>query len=347
MPTTKTELNSIKSSLDPNNPQKQSQQKLYIVGITILFVIVCILSIIRILFPPKVTIRESPTVTRNADFSQTEFTSIRFTGELPVFPEELPVARISEQSISNQAAIDALINRYQLVRKSLQIRIWASDNHLLTYDPSVDTYTFLVSEFNPEEVLPKVDRRIAVATAQEYLGILLPKNQLSVLENAVTFHNLSQEITDSSEADATAVRVPFAPTINDIPVFFEKYADYPFVVIVDGKNEIRRVIFHPQLQKYETFDTLPLISIEQAFENMKQGKNAIITAKYLGEEPVELDELTSAELSDVRLEYRDDTGQGLIYPFFRFSGKATRTDGEGVELQVITPAIQTRSTPAR
>lgn len=347
MPTTKTELESIKSSLDPNNPQKQSQQKFYIVGITVLFVIVCILSIIRIIFPPKVQIRQSTLVTRNADFTQTEFTSIQYTGDLPDFPGELPVARLSPESISNQQAIDALINRYQLVRKSLQIRIWASDNHLLTYDSSVDTYTLLVSGYDPEEIVPIVDRNLALASAQEYIDILLPNNQLSLLENAVTFHRISQEITDASEGEATAVRVPFAPTINDIPVFFEKYADYPFVVIVDGKNTIRRVIFHPQLQKYETFDTLPLISIEQAFENMKQGKNAIITAKYLGEEPVELDDLSSAELSRVELEYRDDTGQGLIYPFFRFSGKATRNDGQGVELQIITPAVQTSSTPVR
>lgn len=343
MSTTKTEIEYLKSSLEPDQEQQKRRQRLYIIVIVILLIIVCIASVIRVLFPPKVQIRESAIVTTNADLSRTVFTSIQYTGEDPNLPQELPIARQSPESLSNQEAIDALINRHQLVRKSIQLKVWANDNYLLTYDSSVDKYTLLVSGYDSSEVIPIVERSLATSTAQGYLNTLLPSNQLTLLENAVTFHHFGQEITDTSENEATAVRVPFAPTLQGIPVYFEQYADYPFIVTVDGKNEIRRIVFHPQLQKYEVFDTLPLITIEEALENMKQGKSSIITAKYLEEEPIQLRDLKSAQLSSVQLEYRDDTSQGLIYPFYRFTGKATRADDKGVELQIITPAVHTTS----
>ena len=46
-------------------------------------------------------------------------------------------------------------------------------------------------------------------------------------------------------------------------------------------------------------------------------------------------------MTQVKIEYRYQEGSNTLFPFYRFSGTATNDQGTKLEVEIITPAIET------
>jgi hypothetical protein len=335
---TPAEINQLKNKVHTNGTKSaQNRRLLWLAGGTTV-VLLIIASVLTVLTPRRVQVVETPLVIQNMDATRTRLTSINFTGVESDFPQTLFIARPITSSIPEADFINSLILRFNLVRVTPESEFWSGDNVELSRDKYTGMFTLVTLPFADQENLPIVSQPQAVEEARQFITQILPNIQLHPLIDSVEYLDFEQEAAPTTPDKANAIRVAFAPEIADIPVFYQKEIRYPFSVLIDSKNQIRRLLFLPQFDSYETIQETPRISIEQAIKNILAGQAAIIDATYI-DDTVALNDLVSAELTTVRLEYRQDDLQNLVYPFYRFTGQATTQAGTAVSIELITPAI--------
>ncbi len=341
MPTPQ-ELKDIQKSITPQSEQKKRDSRLLIGVAIVIVILLVVMSVVSFFTPRKTAIRETQFMTRNMDNTTTRLATVHFTGEAPSIPAELNIAQATS-SLSTNEVITALISQYGLQKADPNTELWTNGPYYLSKDPYSETYLFATSlvsttDTGQAEHIPSVQKDSAVKAASQFVQQLLPNVQLKPFEGAIESINLGQESETAEPDKATALMIPFAPTINDIPIFYKKQTDYPFFVTIDGKNEVRKIVFLPQFQTYRAVAKTPSISVEKAINQILAGKASIINATYQTE-PLSLSNLRDAELTSVSLEYRDDSEQGVVYPFFHFTGTATSTTGLAAQIEIITPAV--------
>jgi hypothetical protein len=336
MPTPE-ELKTIHSSIkDEAGEKPQNNRFLFIIGGMILILII-VMSVYSIVTPDKTTIKPTEFIVRNVDDSVTRLVGVTYSGEVPDIPQDFAIARAS-QVVSTDEALSSLITQYGLLRYAPDMELWTNGPYYLSKDPYSDIFLFTLSRYVQGETLPVVQKDVAVRSAEEFMRELVPNVQLKPLDGGITYLEFGQEAAETALEKATAVSVPFAPTIDDIPVFYKKQTHYPFRVTVDGKSEVRKLVFLPQFQNYLQIERIPSISLEKAIDQIRAGQAAIINATY-ETDPLSLSDLKNAELTSVGFEYRDDYDQELVYPFFHFKGVATTTSGLSAQIEIITPAV--------
>lgn len=337
---TPAELNQIKTSVQTEEEKKQSRShRPLILFITAVITLILIASALTLFTPQTPKVEITPFLTSNVDASRLALTTIRFTGQEIEVPAKLFLAQPTTESIPPQQVINSLINRYQLVQLDPQIQQWKGNGYTLSKNAYLNSYTLTFSEYTTGEVIPLINKDHALTIAENLIQQLVPNVPFSPLEESITFIAIGYESPEVSESQATGIHFRFAPKINGIPVFYEKESAAGFIVSIDGSDRVREINFLPQFDTYQTTQEVPSITIEAALENIKAGKASILFASYVTE-ALQLKDLRDAELSAVSLEYRRDPLQNIVYPFYRFSGRATTLDDLAADVEIMTPAIE-------
>jgi hypothetical protein len=341
---TPAELNQIKTAVQTKEEKKDRRShRPVILFITAIIAIILIASALTLVTPqtPKVVV--TPFLTSNVDNSRLALTSVRFTGQEIQVPEKLFLAQPTTGSIPPQQVINSLINRYQLIQEDPKVQQWKGNGYTLSKNAYLSSYTLTFSEYAEGEVIPLIDKDRALSVAEKVVQELVPGVPFSPIQDSITYVLVGYESAEISEDQATGMHLRFAPKINDIPVFYEKESSAAFIVTVDGSDRVRAINFLPLFDTYQTTQAVSSIILEAALENIKAGKASILQAAYVTE-ALELKDLRDAELTSVSLEYRRDPLQNIVYPFYRFSGRATTQANLAADVEIITPAIEVTQT---
>jgi hypothetical protein len=341
---TPAELNQIKTAVQTKEEKKDRRShRPVILFITVIITIILIASALTLVTPQRPKVAVTSFVTTNVDSTRIALTTVRFIGQEIQVPEKLFLAQPTTGSVPPQQVINSLISRYQLTQADPKIPEWKGNGYTLSKNAYLSSYTLTFSEFTEGEVIPLIDKDRALATAERLVQELVPSVPFSPLQDSITYVLVGYESAEIPEDQATGMHIRFAPKINDIPVFYEKESSAAFIVTVDGTNRVRAINFLPLFDTYQTTQEVPSILIEAALENIKTGKASILQAAYVTE-ALELEDLRDAELTSVSLEYRRDPLQNIVYPFYRFSGRATTQAGLAADVEIMTPAIEVTQT---
>ena len=341
---TPAELNQIKTSVQTEEEKKNlHSHRPVILFITTVTVIILLASVLAVLTPPTPKVALTPFLTSNVDNSRLALTTVRFTGQEIQVPKKLFLAIPTQSSVPPQQVINSFISRYQLVQQDPNVQQWEGSGYTLSKNAYSNSYTLTFSNYVQGEVIPRINKERALATAENVVQELVPNVPFSALQDSITYILVGYESAEITEDKATGMHLRFAPKINDIPVYYEKESSAAFIVTVDGTNRVRAINFLPLFDTYQTTQEASSITIEAALENVKSGKASILQAAY-ETEALELEALRDAELTTVSLEYRRDPTQNIVYPFYRFAGRATTQAGLAASIQLMTPAIEVTQT---
>lgn len=344
MPSPNQDISQLKENLY-KSPLKSKNSTFYRAGIIIAVIISLFViagSIFRVLTPPQTPIYQTNLTLENKNFTKTKFTSIQYTGDQIDIPEKFAIAKPTLDTQTSEDITLALVEQFDLDPVPELEQYWQNSAYKLYKDPDLELFLFLKNvELTGNKTQPPfLQKDQAISDASNFVRQILPSVELTPQVTATQPIELTDEFTVTTEDKANAYQVPFSPSINGFPVFYKKEAQFAFMVLVDGNNELQRIEFNPLFKKYAPAEEKNSISLEQAIKNIQAGTGSIIDVTFIDSE-LSLADLQGAEFKSVSIEYREDPIQNIAYPFFRFAGPATTADGTTAEIQVITPAITT------
>ncbi len=325
----------------------KTNKKLLTIFITILVVLLISSVILRLMTPQTITVPEptSETLTQNIVGGTTTFSNISYSGSSPSFSTKAPIMK-QIQDTNAQLLEQQITTKLNLKKTTLANNYWQNDQgQSLTYDRFNKSYFLVVAPITDTGDF-KLSQTDLIGQAQAYLLDLLSL-ELSPLTDQITYYLEPEEHPEvTTYENATAVKIPFAQTVEGIPVMFEGRAEVPFFVTLDMSGNVSTVSFTPNIVTFETLGEKNLIGIDQAIENINtKNQGTIISAGVETTIDITLDEIVRGDLTTVSLEYRVDETTGYILPYYRFSGTLYNSDNNKYMVELITPAVETISTP--
>lgn len=314
----------------------------------IIFSVVLILALIssiilRMITPQTIIVPEpvSENLTQNIVGGTTSFSNISFSGTTPNFSARALVLK-KIQDTSPQLLEQEIVTKLNLKKSTLAANYWQNDqDQSLTYDRFNQAYFLIISPIT-EITNPKLSQTELIANAQSYLLELLSL-ELSPLTNQITYYLQPEEHPEETTYEqATAVKIPFAQTVDGIPLMFEGRAEVPFFVTLDMAGNVSTVSFTPNVITFQTLGEKNLISTDQAIDNINtKNQGTIISAGVETTIDIKLEDIVGGGLTSVSLEYRADSTTGYVLPYYRFAGTVYSADNNKYLVELITPAVET------
>jgi hypothetical protein len=326
------------------------RQHWVITFIALVIVLFIISIVLRLLTPVSSLTPITPQITQqNFDGTHTTFTSVTYVGNPPEFPSAIPLVEVESSSLQLDAVRDQLVETFALAQSPTSPNIWEGAIFTLFWNES-ENWLQLSRNFLPEEAtgtVSKITPDNALSVSKEFVNKYLPNLKLSPQTSSLQFASGSEGFSSEITDNATAIRVPFTYSVNNIPFYYKRNTDYPFLIDVDGKQEVSQALIYHHFINFKPIKTLPTLTLEQAIAELREGGGSIISAfNGVGGE-IPLSRLADVQFNSVKLEYRVDDALQTAYPFFRFSGSALATDNRRLSIEAITPAIQTTSPSAQ
>jgi hypothetical protein len=296
--------------------------------------------ILRVLTPQATKLPASELQVTNLQDTVTSFNNISYEGDQPTLPTEFEIKRAALSRI-DAALHGELVKAFELTQKPGTEIFEGPTYHLSQSDPQA--WVLSINGGVPIPIVVDVPRAVQVAV--DFAGENLPQLSATPYQSAFEYFFADFiHLDDSTQAEANMVSIPFATTVGPYPVFLENQDVFPVIYFVSSRYQVEKVVFNPlQLQLGETTMSSPPLSIEEAIENINNDKGAIIRAGQQKFGELNLTEITEAKLTKVSVEYRVDQELGLAYPFYRFSGTAENAAGFELDVDIVTPAVATRS----
>lgn len=309
----------------------------YILGLFIVFALI-ITSIIRVITPNEPDVPAS-------NFAQTSINTvdkpiiqgITFSGMFT--PENKDYTVYSAQQINTtDTLIPALTEKYNLQPLANVPGVWNGPEYSLTFDPEQNNYSFFKNA--RIEVVERIQPTRALDIATAFLAEVGITTATPFMANAQYFED-PVEMTPTNEFKAEIIVVPFAPSIEGVPLIFNKATFFPYQVMINSSYEVQKLTFQPYTYSASPLRQRPLITIDQALANIQAGKGAIIGVGLVDYTSPTLNEIVSGDLQTATLEYRLDPDLQLLYPFYRFTGTLTNRQNQSFSADLFTPAIAT------
>ena len=312
----------------------------YTVGLAAIAIVLA--TLLRIFTPQTVEVPQSPFTQTNINNTSTVFTGVRYTGPAFTPPGQLTVARASLNEEAFTEIVSTLVTSLALEPVETEPNTWQNPAYYLFLEEYDNRYILVNQSLSFVEPENHVNLTQAATTAEEFFTTHFPniaaKPQLSevVYSTAVGHYD-----TVESPAEADVVQIPFAYTLDNLPIFYANRSEYPFILYVTGDNKVGKVFFYPQSLRYTSLSKNDTLTIDQAIANINRNQGAIVSfTQDEGSENV-LAEIKSAKLTNVTMEYRLDPDSNILYPFYRFSGTAQNATNVTLAIELITPAVAT------
>lgn len=266
--------------------------------------------------------------------SDISFSVNTIDGALPSFPDQAKVYKLTE----NRASLISL----QQARDTVKMIGFSSNEKAVTQtlysweDPSeqgrtitfdiVDKNFTLASDFyHQREILlaqnlpDSEEAKSQVVSFLTKMG-LLPVN-LDIPNSKISFFTIegTSLFKTTSLSNAQVVRVDlFEKPIENMPIFFPAFVESPMYVLIGSKGNFQREIIEAHFSykpiDEKDFSTYPIKTVDEAFEQLKEGKAYIAR---LG--PVGTEEVIGIH-SVMPGYYRGDLQSSYLMPIFVFEG---------------------------
>lgn len=274
--------------------------------------------------------------------------NIRFIGQKPVVPQQLALYEAKEaeklNSFCQAAAQNFGLNFNPIPEgKESPVDTWIKDSFSL----SCDRVQNIAEISNPSSFTNKPDlesaKRNAGIFAKE-VGINLDQFTLEKIEYYQT-SNLSY--FPSTPEKGNLINLKYQKIVNSRPVFQTHSNTFPLEILIGANNSIVKLKYYPTSQQTTEKNTYPLISIDQAVNQLNQGKGKLTFLEYLtedgpsyyGEIPFSIKGISSASLDEVNLVYFYDFQKNLFIPSYVFSGTGIASDRKKVTLSLLIAAL--------
>lgn len=309
--------------------------------IALAIVLLVISAILTVLSPKSVSIPETPSYTQTNLYDEvTTFQNIQYVGKDFSIAPAMMVATMTSSSLTFDSILTQFVNDFQLRALPIPPDTWNGPDYSLSKTAPLNYYNLTTNR--PASSSAKAVRvNQATQTAASFLQKYLPSIQVQLVESKVNYFSDGYEPTRTTPENARVIFLPFSYQIDGTPVFYNNQREYPFEFVIDSDLHIRKFSFYPLFIQLQLLQKQKTISINQAVIHINQGK-----ASLIGERSTnigDISQITSAQLSEVSVEYRSDPQSKYVYPFYRFSGDATDANGQKIHVELITPAIQTIS----
>ncbi|MBT3249677.1 MAG: hypothetical protein HN846_03435 [Candidatus Pacebacteria bacterium] len=301
-------------------------------------------AILSVLTPQQQEIPATEFNNTNINKTTSDFSNVVFVGQKPQFPEKLSVDGVTKIEDEDEI-ISKILLTYNLKPNSQSERYWTSSQGIYLHQDIYSKKYQLSLNTESAQKLSKLTTEQALDVATSEIKKIFPTLSFSPLENQIIFLKNSIEFYKKSTfEDADIINIPFSYTIDSYPLRYQKESVDPFMVMLNNEGQVVRIDFSPFFISTQTISKNFRIPIDQAVANINNNQGSIINFGMEQGTSADLSVIKSANLSSINIEYRYDEEIGFAYPFYRFSGKAEDLSGQTIQLEIITPAIETTPT---
>jgi hypothetical protein len=330
---------------------KRNWQTFLLIGVVVSIVLT---TIFRLLTPkkPEIAIPVTPAITTNFDSSVSQISNLRYTGSDLVLPEKVIIAQVKIDSAASEQLADTIRTEYQLEKHPNSKVIWQTKNYQFVKNVPDQEYSLLHSQDGlattsdnktpAESTNSPLDIQAAETTATAFLSKLMPNNTLSFIRDSAVYYKSDGSHYEAVPAvEATVVELSYTWKINNYPIFLPQQSKPPVRILVGKTGTIEKFVF-PFLQPtiVSTEEVEP-ISVKTAFANLNNGIGSVISAHQDTTTPFTVAEIKNGTLNAVQLEYRIDANSNIIFPNYRFFGKANNDNNDTYTVELLTPAVAT------
>lgn len=300
--------------------------------------------ILRQLTPTQVELQSI--AIENFNKTKSIFDDVTYIGEPVIVPPNLPIGTAEIISIPDETMKNTFISMFSLTADpapTTQTKVAQSySNQKYQFYKSPERNYFQLSTKQPATSNVQVNTERAISVAQEIVNRIYPDANLEpIISDILTADTSSGESAVTSSNLATIVQIPFAPFIEDYPVYMGQNVTAPVTVWVDGANDIQKIKADTTYIKVTQGRTYRTLTYTQALANINDEKASIASAIYLDPGTVSYDIISSGKLLSAKIGYRVDALTNDVYPYYQFDGQLTDPNNQKYSASVLTPAIQT------
>lgn len=263
-----------------------------------------------------------------------------FVGDVIKPPETLKIYTLESQPQSGAQFASSIAEQLGVPASAFE-NVWRNDEtHEVVTFSKVTNKTQYKMEVAPSKQTfagNQLDKAAQNATA--FLAKLGFDKTITPQLTHVTFFESNEELTTATKTTANIASIPFQFSLDAFPVFFNSDA-VPFATVwVTADGSVEKAEFSTVPPKAISSTTAKTLTIPQALERLKNGSGSVISVQLIGQ-TLRLDELATASLERVNIEYRYTASDTLYYPYFHFIGTAKTVNGETIGVEIITPAVE-------
>lgn len=322
------------------NKEKLKKQNNLLIYLGIFVAVALILaSILRILTPKEEQIIESNFVSKNYNYSETEFKKVTFTGKSIDVPKTFKVLRpISNINQADLIAEQIIIN-YQLLQHESRENYWLNENINLIKRRSENEYVFYNYGLTEASSSSQLNKDLAIKNCKSFLEEYEVDIDIQVPEDKIQYFDEGLEPEETTLEDAAVAYIPMYLEIDQYQIFYQNENNFPFYCKTNKNSQITTFSFKDPLSKFEEVKKLNSISLDRAVNNISRGKASIIRAKSEITDIFDLTYIQRADLESVEIDYRYDNELKILYPFYKFRANIIDIDGIKIKAEIITPAV--------
>jgi hypothetical protein len=330
-----------------------------------------IISAIIHLLTPSQQPAPTPTITqRNLDQSAAQLHNLTFEGTEPDWPEQLAVYRQSKQILSESKIKQVLLDHFQLLPHQKLEQIWVSADYSMYRAQNAPHFHLsrnqagggsrvgngagggaeaTVSRANQLSKTATINSpQLIIDAAQQQVDQLFPQAQLKPIKTKVEYFQGTYHLEPAKPGSATVAKIPFAVMIDQrFPIYLQQSVQANLTLTMNADQQLLKLVVQAPIQRYQAVagkSDMNRLRVKKAVEQINQGQASasIIEIEQAEHGALNLADIKHGVLKDVKLEYRYDPNQQLLYPMYRLSGQAQTNDGQTLAVQIVTPAIKTR-----
>jgi len=267
------------------SPPKQRQKparEIKLIPILVIAVIVALLIsvVLMILTPQKDKIVQNDFVTTNYNNSKSIFKKISFSGSSINLPEKFNIYQTDPNTTLDLSAklAERLIDEYQLIAREDVENYWQNGATFLVKNTYDNRYAFNLPSTKQQSDLTIIPDE-AIATCLNFYSKYNVNPPLIAQKNQLIYLNNSLEQAETEPKQATSLQIPLTYQLDGYPVFYQNENNYPFLCKVNNNYEVTRVVFKSTFHTFTQIKEMDSITIEQAVENIKNGKASVIDAQ--------------------------------------------------------------------
>lgn len=311
-----------------------------VIGLVLICGALLLAAIFRALTPQAEPIPATPLINTNIDGTTSSFENLTYTGDNPEIPSSFKVVEVIKSAEAAEQIRNRFISAFALSPNPNSDTIFNGQDYFLSVSNPGE---WLLFKRNKEINEAIVDLAQALPIANDFISQYIQNPGLSAYQAGVTYFHIDLvHLDEVPPAEANIVAIPYTLIIDGKPVIYGNQDVYPTTAYVDSNYQLERLILNPeQYQLGQTVSNLPTITLEQAMVNLNLSQGAVIQSTQTEFGLTNLSQITGGNLTQVRIEYRIDPILNLAYPFYRFTGTATNDQGTQLNVEIITPAVET------
>ncbi|MBP7875362.1 hypothetical protein KA012_00005, partial [Candidatus Woesebacteria bacterium] len=268
----------------------------------------------------------------NPDNTQTAFYGITFTGNAPVVPEKMWVARVLRFDETNSGALlDSLIKNFDLQQSPYVSSVWSGDNYSLEYDSPTNEYR-LSKNFDLEAEQTDIIKPTSVAQlvgiAEGEVKKIVPSvDYVSFPTKAQLLRGVT-ELEPATLEDATYLAIPFGLSYYNTPVLLGFARTFPMTAYVDAAGVVVRIVAQPFSAEFEASSQHTTLSTQEAIQQIQLGTGSIIDSYSPNTVTPLLEKIVRGKFTSATLEYRIDPATNLLIPYYHFVGTLANNEND-------------------